>query len=159
MLNSLPKLTLSHSRTGQLSWSVRGQWTRAVPGWEGEADLHCGVQCCLCVPMVDGGAVHTLTCWVKCGRDTRILVSSSGGKSPYHAARAGIVRAVGITAVWNQVVYVSSWDVSSVMASFQLLFKHTCGFNHIMVENHSKLWPGLVLWLKSVIIKESDLVC
>lgn len=134
MLNSLLNLTLSHRRTGQLSWSVRGHWTRAVPGWEGEADLHCGVQCRLCVPVVVG-AVHTVTCWVKCGWDTWIPVSASGGNTPNNAARGRIIRATEISAVKPSCLlfllrcFLRDGSVSVIVHA------HLCFQSHLCLEN------------------------
>ncbi len=95
MLNSYQSW-LSHIE-GQASCPDLSEASEQEPSQAGKERLTCNVGYNVAfVCQWLGGGQYIL--W-RAGSDTWILVSSSGGKSPYYAARAGIIRAVGIMAV------------------------------------------------------------
>lgn len=130
---------------GQASCPDLSEASEQEPSQAGKERLTCivGYNIAFVCQWFWGGGVHTLTCWVKCGRDTWILVSASGGNTPIYAARAGIIRAAGITAV----------EPSCLLFLLRCFLRH--GFVPVIAITHfnqsTKTGQSLV--------KESDMVC
>jgi len=96
ILNSPPNRSLLHTRTDQLSWSVSGQGTRAIPGWKERVTCIVGYNVAF-VWLWLGGQYKL---WrTGSSLDTWTLVSAFGGNTPNNAAHASIIRYIGITAV------------------------------------------------------------